>query len=183
MKIEQTYSVVPIDSVSPHPDNPRKGNVGVIEESINENDWYGAIVVQKSTGFIVAGNHRWLAAKARGATEIPAIFRDISDAKALRIMLVDNRSSDVATYDFELLDQLLRGLDSLEGTGFDELLSEVQLDDEAEEEEEPLEPADDDDWVQQWGIILVCKDEAEQQEIYEEAKDRWPDLGVRVVTV
>lgn len=132
--IDQTYDVVSIENVRPHPRNPRRGDVDLIAESITENGFYGAIVVQRSTGHIIAGNHRWKAARASGATEIAAIFVDVDDDRALRIMLADNRSSDSASNDEAALDALLRDLADtplqLDGTLF-----EIEdLDDEEKED-------------------------------------------------
>ena len=47
--MEQTPNAMdlPINSVKPHPANPRKGNVAKIVESIKANGFYGSIVVQK----------------------------------------------------------------------------------------------------------------------------------------
>ena len=128
---EQTE--LPIDSVRPHPSNPRKGNVAKIVESIKANGFYGAIVVQKSTMTILAGNHRWQAAKECGMKTIPAMLLDIDDLSAKKILLADNRTSDFAVYDSNELTALLRDVmsdDSLFGTGFDandldKLISEV----------------------------------------------------------
>lgn len=124
---------IPIDSVKPHPANPRKGNVDAIVESIKVNGFYGSIVVQKSTMLILAGNHRWQAAKKVGMTKIPAVILDITDIQAKKILLADNRTSDYATYDQEELASLLKEVisdDSLKGTGFtamdlEDLLEEV----------------------------------------------------------
>jgi len=89
-----------------------------------ENGFFGACVVQKSTGFILAGNHRFEAAKKNGAETVPAIWVDVDDATALRILLADNRTSDVATYDFEVLARILlevqQAQGSAKGTGYDE---------------------------------------------------------------
>jgi hypothetical protein len=118
----QSYKVVPIGSVSEHPKNPRKGDVGLIGDSIVKNDFYGAVIVQKSTKQILAGNHRWKAARARGLTTLPVIFVDVDDATALRILLADNRTSDEATYDDAILLELLQQANlasGLEGTGYD----------------------------------------------------------------
>jgi len=60
------YETVGIHTIRPHPRNPRKGDVDLIEESINENGFFDPIGVQKSTGFIIDGNHRWKAAKKLG---------------------------------------------------------------------------------------------------------------------
>jgi hypothetical protein len=37
---------LPIDAITPHPGNPRQGNVAVIEESLRRNEQYRSIVVQ-----------------------------------------------------------------------------------------------------------------------------------------
>lgn len=113
---------LPVDSLQRHPRNPRKGNVTKIAESIMTNGFYGAIVVQKSTNTIIVGNHRWEAAKQSGMTTIPAIVVDVDDATATKILLADNRTSDLAVYDAEELTSILKTVmveDDLTGTGFD----------------------------------------------------------------
>jgi ParB-like chromosome segregation protein Spo0J len=88
-----------------------------------------------------------LAARELGWEEIDASFVDVSDEEATRIVLVDNRTSDLATYDDELLAELLEGLGDLAGTGFDDQALDELLDQVAppplEEEPPPLpeEPA------------------------------------------
>ena len=118
--INSRYEVVAIDQVRPHPRNPRRAEVKAIGELIDSNGFYGAIVVQESTGYIVAGNHRYLAARERGHGTIPAIYVDVTDDHALRILLSDNRSADTSSYDDDLLAQLLSSLPSVEGTGWSE---------------------------------------------------------------
>jgi len=123
MNPNQTLLVLPIDSVIKHPKNPRQGDVGAIAESVRNNGWYGALIVQKSTNYILAGNHRWMAAKSLGFTEINVITIDVSDETALRILLADNRTSDVANNDEPMLVQLLQELSlksAIVGTGFDQ---------------------------------------------------------------
>lgn len=121
--LDQTTETLPIDAVQPHPRNPRQGDIGAIHTSITENGFYGTIIAQKSTGFILAGNHRWQAAKQAGATEIPVTWVDVDDAHALRILLVDNRTNDAATYDdfalAELLESIHADTGTLLGTGYD----------------------------------------------------------------
>jgi hypothetical protein len=120
---EQQYELVPIDEIHPHPRNARQGDVGAIGLSIQANQFYGACVVQRSTRNILAGNHRWISARQCGLTEIPVIWIDCDDAKALRILLVDNRTNDLACYDephlAETLQSLLSDAGSLDGSGFD----------------------------------------------------------------
>lgn len=132
--INNKTELAPLDAVRPHPRNPRQGDTGAIHESITANGFYGAIIAQKSTGFILAGNHRWQAAQQAGATEVPVTWVDVDDDHALRILLADNRTNDLATYDDETLVALLNDLNvserGLAGTGYDtvdldELIAEL----------------------------------------------------------
>jgi hypothetical protein len=120
--------LVPIDSLIPHPDNPRKGNLDAVVESIQSNGFYGSLVVQKSTRHILVGNHRWEALSILGYTEVPVTFMDVDDGTATKILLADNRTADLATYDDEALVAMLCALvetDDLDGSGY----SENELDD------------------------------------------------------
>lgn len=121
--INQEFEMVPVATLHTHPLNPRRGNVAVIAESVKTNGFYGACVVQQSTNFILAGNHRYLAAIQEGADEIPVLWVDVNDEEAKRIVLADNRTSDLATYDEQSLGAILAELVETElglgGTGYD----------------------------------------------------------------
>ena len=100
----------PINQFKTHPRNVRQGDVGAITESLNAHGQYRAIVVQKSTGFVLAGNHTLMAAKSLGWKDIAATFVDCDDEQALRILLVDNRANDLAMYDDRALSEVLKEL-------------------------------------------------------------------------
>jgi ParB-like chromosome segregation protein Spo0J len=121
--INAAYEMVPLATLKPHPRNPRQGDVGAIVESIQANQFYGALVVQRSTRHILAGNHRLIAAKQAGMTELPVLWVDCDDDRALRILLADNRTNDLADYNPDALAVLLKELaetpDALTGTGYD----------------------------------------------------------------
>lgn len=72
--------------------------------------------MQKSTGNILAGNHTYKALVGMGETEIPAIFVDVDNETATRILLADNRTADLGEYDEQQLNQLLKGLEEFTGT-------------------------------------------------------------------
>lgn len=91
--VPQEYEMVPIDAIEPHPQNVNQGDVEAIVESIRHNRFYGAVTVQKSSNRIIAGKHRWLAAKKCGLNAVPVIWADVDDEEALRIMLADNRTT------------------------------------------------------------------------------------------
>lgn len=151
---------VAVDSISVHPRNPRVGNVDTIIESFEEHSQYQPIIVQRSTGYVLAGNHRLKAAQALGWTEIKAIFIDVDDGEAARILLVDNRTSDLGSYDEQVLAQVLQELPDLAGTGYtpDDLSVLLEsLADEvigAEDEGEKL--------TESFQILVTCDSEAHQ---------------------
>jgi len=122
MKIlNQQSETVAISALKEHPRNPNRGDVDAIESSIHENGFYGAVVAQKSTGYILAGNHRYKAAQQAGAQSLPVIWVDVDDTKALKILLADNRTAELAHRDNEALAALLQELsseDELVGSGY-----------------------------------------------------------------
>jgi hypothetical protein len=115
--------VINIDELQPHPKNVRQGDIGAISESLKAHGQYRPITYQKSTGRILAGNHTWKAAKSLGWTEIVATEVSCDDDEAVRILLADNRTSDLADYDDSALSELLKELadtpTGLNGTLFD----------------------------------------------------------------
>lgn len=114
---------VDYDQIQQHPENANSGDVDLIQQSILVNGLYTPVTVQRSTGYIVVGNHRYLAAVKRGMRRIPVIYLDIDDMEARRIMVADNRTARVGHDDegqlANLLEQL-HGTDAgLAGTGYD----------------------------------------------------------------
>jgi ParB-like chromosome segregation protein Spo0J len=156
--VQQTYEQVPLDSITPHPRNEaHKGDTAGITESIEDNDFFGAIMVQASTRHIIAGERRFHAARKAGLAEIPALIVDVDDDRALKILLADNRYAERGTWEpgplAQLLQDLAAGDTGLTGTGFDlddldDLLAELDqmevlppADTEADYNEDPDETA------------------------------------------
>jgi len=113
--VMQDYELVDVGAISPHPKNPRRGDVEAIMASITANGWHGALTVQRSTGFVVAGNSRLRAAKALGMTKVPVIWRDLDDATAEALLVADNRATDLGYFDEEALGALLVNANDLAG--------------------------------------------------------------------
>lgn len=112
---------VKIDSIRPHPDNPRRGSLPAIRQSLQANGQYRPLIVQQSTGLIIGGNHTWKAAKDLGWGDIEVVYLDVDDQGAKRIMLSDNRTNDLASYDTEALAAVLSSIDQPSiGTGYDD---------------------------------------------------------------
>lgn len=114
MNIEQ----VEISALKPYPNNPRKGNVDLIAESLENYGQYKPITVNKRNGEILAGNHTYRAASQLGWSEIAVTYVDVDDATAAKIVAIDNKTSDMGGYDTEKLLELLDELPDLKATGY-----------------------------------------------------------------
>lgn len=110
---------VPLGGLVHYGKNPRKGDVAAIAESLEHNGQYKPIVVRAGTNEVLAGNHTLKAARELGWEKIAVTFVDVTDDQAARIVLVDNRTNDLAGYDDEALAEMLKELPDLKGTGFD----------------------------------------------------------------
>lgn len=109
---------VPIAELIPYPGNPRRGDVEKIKESMRENGWAGAVVRQASTGYMLIGNHRTRAWGELGHEHVPIVHTiDVDDATARRLVLADNRTTDVASYDHEALIDIIRAAAAEEERG------------------------------------------------------------------
>jgi len=137
---------VPLDELRVYPRNPRRGDTSAIAISLQVNGQYRPLVVNRRSNEILAGNHTFLAARELGWREIAVTYVDVDDETAARIVLVDNRTADLAAYDDSDLAQLLDSLDSLDGTAWsDDELQQLL----ASIDDDGAEQLDDDDAEQQ----------------------------------
>lgn len=99
-------TIVPIDSIRPAPDNPRKITdkaVEVVALSLKRFGWQQPIVVD-SDGVIIAGHTRLRAAQSLGASRVPVTVADrLTEAEVRAYRIGDNRSGDFTTWDFPQL--------------------------------------------------------------------------------
>lgn len=109
--------MVPIESVQRHPENYNEGDVELIDESFEINGMYDALKVQRSTGYIVVGNHTYETCLLRGAKDVPVIWLDIDDETALRIMVADNEIARAARPNRERLLNVMQKMPHTMGTG------------------------------------------------------------------
>lgn len=108
-----------LSQLNDHPRNPRSGDDSAVSTSIDRNGWYGAIIAQAGTSLILAGHTRRRALTAAGQQRGPVMWVDCDDETALRILLADNRTAELAHWDDEALASLLSDMDALEGSGFE----------------------------------------------------------------
>lgn len=112
-----------LDDLQHYHRNARKGNVATIVESLRTLGQYRPIVVNKGTqtgrkNEVLAGNHTLKAARELGWKQIDIHEVDVDDDTAKRIVLIDNRSNDVAEYDKQALLDLLDDVPDLVATGY-----------------------------------------------------------------
>ena len=123
-----------INEIKPYKNNPRKNDEAVeyVANSIKEFGFKVPIIIDK-TGEIVAGHTRYKAAKKLKMDEIPCIIADdLTEEQIKAFRLADNKVSEKAEWDFELLDEELSDI-----IDFD--MSDFGFDLEFEEEENEKE--------------------------------------------
>ncbi len=163
---------VKISDLAKFSDNARKGNVKMIAESLTVNGQFKPIVVNKGTktgvkNEVLAGNHTLAAAESLGWDDIDAVFVDVDRESAVRIVIADNRSNDLATYDNDALLSLLHELPDLDGTGWSETDLDGLLEDVTGVEDSDDAEGDtrEQNFGEQFEVVVECDSEFHQQEI------------------
>lgn len=122
--------------------NPRRGDVPKIAESIQEQGWFGRLIVQaysprQGTSRVLKGNHSFQAGTSVGMTAFPCEVLDVDDVEGDKIMVGDNRYAELATWEDRILAEVLVPLPDLLGTGYTDvdlqaLLSSLEMPDDPE---------------------------------------------------
>ena len=90
---------VPIELIRRNPDQPRRhfddAEIDALAASIREKGLIQPILVRPAPGApaefqIVAGERRWRAAQRAGLREAPVVIRELSDAEALELAILEN---------------------------------------------------------------------------------------------
>ncbi|CAB4198254.1 ParB/Sulfiredoxin [uncultured Caudovirales phage] len=139
-KFADGYVRVPVGLLRPAKRNARRGAVAEVVESLREFGQHRPVVVQRSTGEVIVGNHLLKAAKMLGWAEIDALIVEDDDKQALRRGIADNAVGDKAGWDKDELAELLDEVGVV--PGFDdrevqELLSRLEAE---AEQPEPMYP-------------------------------------------
>lgn len=135
--------LVPVDDLVPYANNAKKHTakqINQIRASLREFGFVTPVLIDFENN-IIAGHGRVEAARAEGMTEVPCVLvSNLTEAQRKAYILADNRLSETALWDPELLKIELEGLENLQFDtsviGFDlavdEFGSEI-TDDELEE--------------------------------------------------
>jgi hypothetical protein len=152
---------VSVGDLMPFPGNPRKGNIAAIAESLQANAQFSPLVVQTSTGYVLAGNHTLAAAISLGWETVSVVFVDVGEVEARKIVLASNRTADLGTYDKDILLDLLENVDDLIGTGY--TADDVAKLDPYDAEGNAKDQSGDLD--SSWAVVINCRDEAQQLDL------------------
>ena len=104
------HLAVPVKSLVPLENNPRKGDLGAIIASYRQFGQVKPIVVKTNgdgTSTVIAGNHQLEAAKQMGWTEIAVVELEGDDKEAIAFALADNRTSELGFTDNSLALELM----------------------------------------------------------------------------
>jgi hypothetical protein len=101
-----------IKDLRPYEKNPRQNKAAIeyVVKSIDEFGFLVPLVIDKDNT-IVAGHTRYAAAKKLGMTEVPCVVAsDLTPDQIKAFRLVDNRSSEFAIWDYDLLSSELKDI-------------------------------------------------------------------------
>ena len=119
-----------IDDLIPYENNPRVNDEAVkyVANSIKEFGFKVPIIVDKNN-VIVAGHTRYKACKELGIKNVPVIIADdLNEEQIKAFRLADNKVSEKAEWNFNMLDEELADLDiDMSDFGFDKL--DINVDD------------------------------------------------------
>lgn len=104
--------LVKIAEIKPYDRNPRNndGAVDAVAASIKEFGWQQPIVVDRD-GVIIAGHTRYKAAQKLKCKEVPVVVaQNLTDEQVRAYRLADNKTGELAGWDFSALEEELAGL-------------------------------------------------------------------------
>lgn len=157
-KLEITYRK--IDEIKPYENNPRvnEGAVGKVAASIEEFGFKNPIIID-GNNTIIAGHTRYKAAISLELEKVPTIkVENLTKEQARAFRIADNRTTDSAFWDDELLNEIILELKTemnydLTDFGFEAIeeedIFEEEYDDAEEAEEKPHE------------VIIICMNDDE----------------------
>ena len=119
-----------LKELKPYEKNPRKNDDAVqyVAKSIEQFGFKVPMVIEQD-GTIVCGHTRFKAARELGLDEVPCIIADDLTPDQIRAFrLVDNKVSELATWDNERLQIELDDIEGIDMAGFGFAVDDVDID-------------------------------------------------------
>ena len=120
MDLRSKITLMALADITPYENNPRNNEEAVekVANSIKEFGFNQPIVVDKDN-VIIVGHTRYLAAHELGLTEAPGIVAgNLSDEQARAYRLADNKTGELAGWDFEKLALELEQIEDINMSDF-----------------------------------------------------------------
>ena len=120
MDLRSKITIMALTDITPYENNPRNNEEAVekVANSIKEFGFNQPIVVDKDN-VIIVGHTRYLAAQKLGLSEAPVIVAgNLSDEQARAYRLADNKTGELAGWDFEKLALELEQIEDINMSDF-----------------------------------------------------------------
>ncbi len=149
-----------------HPKNQQDALEGVLHEV----GWVQNIIVNKRSGFVIDGHARVALAITKEETSVPVVYVDLDDNEEQIVLASLDPITEMAGTDRAKLDELLAEI-----TVKDEYLKSMFDNDTARDLSDNVLA------VTMYQVLIECKDEDEQKQLYDEMLNR--GLPCRVQTL
>lgn len=147
-----------LSDIKPYPNNPRKNNAAVdaVAESIRQCGYVAPIIVDEGM-VILAGHTRYKALKKLEIEKAEVIIKaGLTEEQKRKYRLLDNKTNELAEWDFDLLAEELEGLD------FGALELDWGLDADVNELKERQEAS----FHETISVVIDCQTDEEAEEIF-----------------
>lgn len=176
-----------ISELKEYENNPRNNEAAVeaVANSIKEFGFKVPIIISKDN-VIIAGHTRYKASHRLGLQEVPCIVADdLNEEQIKAFRLVDNKTSELATWDLEKLEEELAELNlDMSIFGFDHLLTEEEHE-ETHEDDFDIEDVLSEEPYSQFGDLYIlgrhkvlCGDSTKSEDFKRLLEDEQVDLIV-----
>lgn len=153
-----------IGEIKPYEKNPRKNDnaVDAVASSISQFGFKNPIVID-GNNVIICGHTRYKAAQKLGLDVVPCVVAsDLTDEQIKAYRLADNKVAELAEWDIDLLGEELDGIFDIDMSDFGFSFAE-----EAEATgDEPINTDTNFNCKEQYGVIVICNNEQEQEKVY-----------------
>lgn len=153
-----------LKDIKPYDKNPRK-NDNAVEQVANSIASFGfkvPIVIDKDN-VIVCGHTRYKAAKKLGIENVPCVVADdLTEEQIKAYRLADNKVSELAEWDIDLLGEELDDIFNIDMSDFGFSFAEEA----GATGDDPINTDTNFNYKEQYGVIVICNNEQEQEKIY-----------------
>lgn len=166
-----------IEEIKPYEKNPRKNDnaVDAVASSISQFGFKNPIVIDKD-GVIVCGHTRYKAAKKLGLDKVPCVVADdLTDEQIKAYRLADNKVSELAEWDIDLLGEELDGIFDIDMSDFGFDLTEEETE---PINDEQLENTASFEYTLKFGKTTVIMTEEEYNELLDRYNEYSKENGV-----